>query len=106
MTTVLGPYVQEEIAEPWVHEFQTADGEAIDITGFDVYATWKVNGGEQVERDGEVVDGKARIEWQAADLLEAGVMVGELTARQVGDEYRPRERFVMRINTARGGALP
>lgn len=105
MTTVLGPYIAEEIPEPWVHEFEDADGATISITGYDVVATWKVNGGTRIERAGTVVDGKAQITWEEGDFDVSGVMSGELTATRADDLYRPRERFVMRIRPARGGAI-
>ncbi len=48
----LGPYVTGELPEKWTHDFLDSAGVAIDITGWDVNVTWKVNGGTQQERAG------------------------------------------------------
>lgn len=105
--TILGPYIAGEKPEPWIHQFLDADGTAINITGYTVRVTYKVDGGTQQVVNGTLSDaanGKAEYGWVAADIATAGEMAGELT---VGNgTYRYARSFKMLITSPRGGALP
>lgn len=108
LDTVLGPYVQGEVPEAWQHDFDDADGAAIDLTGFDVRVTYRLNGGAQVVRTGALVSGgatgKAEYVWVAADLATAGRMVGEMWVGNGANRYA--RAFRMTIDEARGGTAP
>lgn len=105
--TTLGPYIAGEKPEPWVHQFLDADGAVINLTGYSVRVTYKVDGGTQVVVTGTLSDaanGKAQYQWVASDIATAGEMAGELT---VGNAtFRYARAFRMLIVAPRGGALP
>lgn len=105
--TILGPYIAGEKPEAWIHQFLDADGAVIDITSYTVRVSYKLDAGTQVVVNGTVFDGtngKAQYAWVAGDISTAGELQGEMT---VGNgTYRYARAFRMRINAARGGALP
>ena len=102
----LGPYLVGERPETWTHTWLDADGDPIDITDWTVNVTWKINGGTQHERDGNVISGTAgtaRHTWLAGDLSEAGILAGEMTV--TGDAMILSRSFQAVILSPRGGAL-
>jgi hypothetical protein len=103
---ILGPYVEDEIPEPWAHTFADSDGDPLDLSGFDARITWRVNGGDQVEHPAAVSDpanGEATYEWAEGDL-EPGTIRGELTVDNGSNRFV--QRFAMRVRTPSGGPLP
>lgn len=102
----LGPYVGGERPEPWVHTFEDANGDPINISGWSVNVTWRVNGGDQVERAGSVVSGAAgtaRHTWAAGDLDTAGIVAGEMTV--TGGGLILARTFQAVVLPPRGGTL-
>lgn len=103
---ILGPYVEDEIPEPWEHAFVDADGDPFDLTGFSAIITWRVNGGVPEERPAAVSDpenGETTYEWVEGDL-EAGTVRGEMTVDNGSSRFV--QRFAMRVRTPGGGPLP
>lgn len=106
--TILGPYTAGELPEPWEHTFTDYLDVPIDITGFTVKVTYRLDYGAQVTRTGLVSDGpagKALYAWTAADLTTAGRVTGEMTVGN-GTNARYARRFAMRIDSPQGGPLP
>ena len=102
----LGPWVTAERPEPWTHTWQDSAGTAIDITGWTVNTTWKINDGTQQERAGTIVSGAAgtaRHTWQAGDLATAGILAGEMTV--TGGSLVLARSFQAVVLPPRGGAI-
>lgn len=108
LTTELGPYIAGEIPEPWQHDFDDADGAALNLTGYAVRVTYTIGDAAQVVRTGTLVDagatGRAEYAWVAADLATAGLMVGEMWVGNGTNRYA--RHFRMTIDEARGGPAP
>lgn len=106
---MLGPYLVSEVPEPWVHDWDDADGAPLDLTGFTAKLTYKVgSSGTQVSRDATLVsapDGRVGMAWIAADFATAGWMRGELTVGNGGSQ-RYAQTFVCKVRAPEGGPLP
>ena len=105
--TELGSYIAGEIPEPWVHQFLDNNNAPINLTGYQVRVTYKIDAGAQVVRNGTLNDGptgKGQYVWISADLATAGFMQGEMTVGNGTNRYA--RSFVMRIEAPKGGPLP
>lgn len=105
--TELGPYTAGEIPEPWVHVFADNDGVPINLTGYTVRLTTRLNSGAQTVRNGTLVDGpagEAGYTWVEGDTDDPGVLEGELV---VGNgTYRYARSWRMILNAPLGGTIP
>lgn len=105
----LGPYVQNEVPENWVHAWDDSLGEDIDLDGYTVDVYYTVNGGTQVVLDTEAslfdaATGRTIVTWSAADFATAGLMAGELVVE--GGGLRLAQPFQCVILPPRGGVWP
>jgi hypothetical protein len=104
--STLGYFVVGERPESWVHTWEDSTGTPIDITGWTVNTTWRINDGTQQERAGVVVSGAAgtaKHVWHAGDLTEAGILAGEMTV--TGGSLILARTFQAVILPPRGGTL-
>lgn len=84
MTAIeLGPYTAGEIPPPFVYTFADADGEPIDLDGYDARFVWRRNDGDPTTRTATVTGaatGETTHTWIEADLEEPGSYDAEVWA--------------------------
>ena len=105
----IGPYRAGEIPEQWVHAWDDALGEDIDLDGYTVDVYYRVNSGDQVVLDTEASlfdadTGRTIVTWTAADFATPGIMAGELVV--ANGTVRLAQGFQCVILPPRGGTWP
>lgn len=103
----VGPYRAGEIVEPLLYPFTDANGDPIDLTGYDVRIAYRINRGTQVVRTGTLADaaaGQITYAWVAADLNTVGLMEGDIVVGNGGNRYA--QSFRAPILAPLGGAIP
>jgi hypothetical protein len=105
----LGPYTAGEIPENWVHAWDDAVGDDIDLDSYAVDVYYRVDGGTQVQLDTEAslfdaTTGRTIVTWSDTDFATAGIMAGELVVDN--GTLRLAQPFQCVILPARGGTWP